>query len=110
MDLPQNRFKRALVSGRPQIGLWSSLSSNYTVEVIAGAGFDWILLDTEHSPSDLESVLTQLQAAAPHPPPPPVRRPRNDKVTIKRMLAIGAHSLLVPHVFPPAAGQQAGAL
>src|SRR2546426_2126606 len=67
MDLPQNRFKRALVSGRPQIGLWSSLSSNYTVEVIAGAGFDWILLDTEHSPSDLESVLTQLQAAAPYP-------------------------------------------
>src|SRR2546430_6218363 len=46
-------------SGRPQIGLWSSLSSNYSVEVIAGAGFDWILLDTEHSPSDLESVLTQ---------------------------------------------------
>src|SRR5207253_2664440 len=61
MDLPQNDFKRALVSGRPQIGLWSSLSSNYTVEVIAGAGFDWILLDTEHSPSDLESVLTQVE-------------------------------------------------
>src|SRR5437879_12374629 len=70
MDLPQNGFKRALVSGRPQIGLWSSLSSNYSVEVIAGAGFDWILLDTEHSPSDLESVLTQLQAAAPYPTHP----------------------------------------
>ena len=52
MDLPQNRFKRALKAGTPQIGLWSSLSSNYSVEVIAGAGFDWILLDTEHSPAD----------------------------------------------------------
>ena len=54
MDLPQNAFKRALKAGKPQIGLWSSLSSNYTVEVIAGAGFDWILLDCEHSPNDLE--------------------------------------------------------
>src|SRR2546422_6188171 len=107
MDLPQNRFKRALVSGRPQIGLWSSLSSNYTVEVIAGAGFDWILLDTEHSPSDLESVLTQLQAAAPYPTPPRVRGPWDGMVTIKRMLDIGAQSLLVPHVFTPAAAKQA---
>src|SRR5207245_11455428 len=98
MDLPQNGFKRALVSGRPQIGLWSSLSSNYTVEVIAGAGFDWILLDTEHSPSDLESVLTQLQAAAPYPTHPVVRVPWNDMVTIKRILDIGAQSLLVPYV------------
>src|SRR5437764_8044502 len=101
MDLPQNGFKRALVSGRPQIGLWSSLSSNYTVEVIAGAGFDWILLDTEHSPSDLESVLTQLQAAAPYPTHPVVRVPWNDMVTIKRMLDIGAQSLLVPYVSTP---------
>ena len=44
MDLPQNAFKRALKAGKTQIGLWSSLSSNDTVEVIAGAGFDWILL------------------------------------------------------------------
>src|SRR5256712_4861970 len=110
MDLPQNRFKRALVSGRPQIGLWSSLSSNYTVEVIAGAGFDWILLDTEHSPSDLESVLTQLQAAAPHPTHPVVRVPWNHMVTIKPMLDICATSLLLPHVSTPAAAEQAGSL
>ena len=64
MELPPNHFKRALKAGRVQIGLWSSLSSNYTVEVIAGAGFDWLLLDQEHSPNDLESVLSQLQAAA----------------------------------------------
>jgi len=60
MDLPQNPFKRALKANKPQIGLWSSLSSNYSVEVIAGAGFDWILLDCEHSPNGRESVLTQL--------------------------------------------------
>jgi 4-hydroxy-2-oxoheptanedioate aldolase len=98
MEVPQNTFKRALRAGKPQIGLWSSLSSNYSVEVIAGAGFDWILLDCEHSPNDLESLLTQLQAAAPYPTTSIVRVPWNDMVTIKRVLDIGAQSLLVPYV------------
>jgi 4-hydroxy-2-oxoheptanedioate aldolase len=98
MNLPENPFKRALRAGKPQIGLWSSLSSNYTVEVIAGAGFDWILLDSEHSPADIENLLTQLQAAAPYPTHPVVRIPWNDMVTIKRVLDIGAQSLLVPYV------------
>jgi len=98
MDLPQNAFKRALKTGKAQIGLWSSLSSSYSVEVIAGAGFDWILLDCEHSPNDLESLLTQLQAAAPYATHPVVRVPWNDMVNIKRVLDIGAQSLLIPYV------------
>jgi 4-hydroxy-2-oxoheptanedioate aldolase len=98
MELPRNTFKRALAEGRTQIGLWSSLSSNYTVEVIAGAGYDWILLDMEHSPNDLESLLAQLQAAAPYASHPVVRVPWNDSVTIKRVLDIGAQSLLIPYV------------
>jgi 4-hydroxy-2-oxoheptanedioate aldolase len=98
MKLPENSFKHALARGKPQIGLWSSLSSNYTVEVIAGAGFDWILLDSEHSPADIENLLTQLQAAAPYPTHPVVRIPWNDMVTIKRVLDIGAQSLLIPYV------------
>ena len=98
MELPRNEFKRALKAARPQIGLWSSLSSGYTVEVIAGAGFDWILLDMEHSPNDLESLLAQLQAAAPYPTTPIVRVPWNDMVTIKRVLDVGAQSLLIPYV------------
>ena len=102
MDLPRNAFKHALRAGRAQIGLWSSLSSNYSVEVIAGAGFDWLLLDTEHSPNDLESLLTQLQAAAPYPSHPVVRVPWNDMVAIKRVLDVGAQSLLVPYVSTPA--------
>lgn len=98
MDLPKNPFKRALREGRAPIGLWSSLSSNYTVEVIAGAGYDWILLDMEHSPNDLESLLAQLQAASPYPTHPVVRVPWNDMVTVKRVLDVGAQSLLVPYV------------
>src|SRR5215510_14865823 len=98
MDVPKNSFKNALKSGKPQIGLWSSLSSNYTVEVIAGAGFDWILLDSEHSPADLENLLGQLQAAAPYSSHPVVRVPWNDMANMKRVLDVGAQSLLVPYV------------
>ena len=98
MDLPVNAFKRALAAQESQIGLWCSLSSNYSVEVVAGAGFDWLLLDCEHSPNDLESLLTQLQAVAPYPTTPVVRVPWNDTVTIKRVLDIGAQSLLIPYV------------
>lgn len=107
MELPRNSFKRALQEEKRQIGLWSSLSSNYTVEVIAGAGFDWILLDTEHSPNDLESVLAQLQAAAGYATTPIVRVPWNDMVMIKRFLDIGAQSLLIPYVSTPEEAQQA---
>jgi 4-hydroxy-2-oxoheptanedioate aldolase len=98
MELPQNPFKRALKAGKPQIGLWSTLSSSYTVEAVAGAGFDWLLLDSEHSPVDIENLLTQLQAAAPYASHPIVRIPWNDMVNTKRVLDIGAQSLLVPYV------------
>jgi 4-hydroxy-2-oxoheptanedioate aldolase len=98
VELPRNSFKHALAAGKPQIGLWSSLSSNYSVEVIAGAGFDWLLLDMEHSPNDLESLLAQLQAAAPYGAQPVVRVPWNDMVMMKRVLDVGAQSLLVPYV------------
>src|SRR5205085_8351571 len=54
MDLPRNAFKHALAEGRQQIGLWCSLSHHYGLEAVAGSGFDWLLLDTEHSPNDLE--------------------------------------------------------
>lgn len=98
MELPVNKFKHAIAAGQQQLGLWSSLSSNYTVEVIAGSGYDWILLDTEHSPNDLESVISQLQATAPYPTNAIVRVAWNDMVLIKRYLDIGAQSLLIPYV------------
>src|SRR5512147_236950 len=101
MDLPQNTFKRALREGRQQIGLWSSLSSHYSVEVIAGSGFDWLLLDTEHSPNDLENVVTQLQAASAYPTTAIVRPAWNDMVLIKRFLDVGVQTLLIPYVQTP---------
>jgi 4-hydroxy-2-oxoheptanedioate aldolase len=98
MNLPPNRFKQALAEGRQQIGLWCSLPSPYVAEALAGAGFDWILFDTEHSPGDPLTVLAQLQAAAPYPVSPLVRPASNDTVLIKRFLDIGAQTLLIPYV------------
>ncbi|MFG1230273.1 4-hydroxy-2-oxoheptanedioate aldolase [Xanthobacter wiegelii] len=98
MDLPRNAFKAALIEGRQQLGLWCTLSSAYATEVVAGAGFDWLLLDTEHSPAELTTVLAQLQAVSAYPVSPVVRPAANDAVLIKRLLDIGAQSLLIPYV------------
>jgi 4-hydroxy-2-oxoheptanedioate aldolase len=93
-----NMFKERLRDGQVQLGLWAGLASAYTAEVIAGAGYDWVLIDTEHSPADLENVLGQLQAIEPYPTTAAVRVSWNDTVTIKRYLDIGAQTLLVPYV------------
>jgi 4-hydroxy-2-oxoheptanedioate aldolase len=99
MELPVNTFKHAIAARKLQIGLWSILSSHVTVEIIAGAGFDWIVLDTEHAPNELPMVYSQLQAtAAAGSTQPVVRVPWNDMVTIKRYLDIGAQSLLIPTI------------
>ena len=63
MDLPINRFKHAIQSGQKQIGLWSHLCSNISTEILAHCGYDWLLLDMEHSPNEVGTILSQLQAA-----------------------------------------------
>lgn len=93
-----NHFKQALQAQRPQIGLWLGLCSNYSAELLAGAGFDWLLIDAEHAPNNVQTVLGQLQAIAPYPSHPVVRPPWNDSVMIKRLLDIGAQTLLIPMV------------
>lgn len=74
-DTPPNLLKHALAAGQSAIGLWNSLASAVTVEVIAGAGFDWVLIDMEHSPNDLPLVHAQLQAMMGYPDSSPVVRP-----------------------------------
>lgn len=98
MELPVNNFKRSLIAGKQQIGLWVSLASSYSAEIVAGSGFDWLLIDTEHSPNEVDTTLLQLQAVAPYPGSAIVRPAWNDKVLIKRHLDIGVQTLLVPYV------------
>ena len=93
MKMPTNPFLTAIRTGQPQIGLWISLASNYAAEVVASAGYDWLLVDMEHSPNDVATVLTQLQAIAPHASTPIVRPPWNDTHMVKRQLDIGPPGL-----------------
>jgi 4-hydroxy-2-oxoheptanedioate aldolase len=98
LDIQTNEFKRSLARGALQVGLWSTLCSNIGAEVIAHSGFDWILLDTEHSPNELPGLVQQLQAMGRGTAMPVVRAAWNDPVLIKRILDIGAQSVLLPYV------------
>lgn len=98
MDVVPNEFKRSLRNRKLQIGLWSTLCSNLVAEILAHSGFDWILLDTEHSPNELPGLLTQLQAMGRGTAAAVVRAAWNDAVLIKRILDIGAQSILLPYV------------
>ena len=93
-----NPFKQAIASGKRQIGLWSSLAGTISAEIIAHSGFDWIVIDMEHAPNDLQQVVAQLQAMATGTATPVVRPPWNDFVTIKRVLDGGARTLVIPYV------------
>lgn len=105
--MTRNLFKQAVRDRRLQIGLWSSLCSNIGAEIGAEAGFDWILLDTEHSPNELPVLLSQLQAIGRAQTTAVVRAAWNDAVLIKRILDIGAPAVLVPYVQSGAEAERA---
>ncbi len=98
MRTPANTFKQALAEPRARIGLWLGLADPYTAELCATSGFDWLLIDGEHGPNDLRSMLGALQAVAPYPAHPVLRIPHGDAALIKQVLDIGATTLLVPMV------------
>ena len=98
MEMPQNKFKEGLRPGHTQFGLWLGLGETFSAEICAGAGFDWLLIDAEHGPNDLRSILSQLQAIAPYPSQPVVRPPQGDHVLIKQLLETGVQTLLIPMV------------
>ena len=98
VEFQRNAFKHAIAAGQLQIGLWSSLASNIAAEIISDSGFDWILLDSEHSPNEIPGLLSQLQALQRGTATPIVRPAWNDAVLAKRCLDIGAQTLLFPYV------------
>jgi 4-hydroxy-2-oxoheptanedioate aldolase len=98
MEIPRNKFKRAIAQGQQQIGLFVTLPSAFTAEAMAACGFDWLLFDTEHAVGDPMTVFAQLQAAAPYPVSTAVRPVSNDPVVIKQLLDMGAQTLLIPYV------------
>ena len=107
MELRKNTFKAALREGRQQIGLWCTLPGGGIAELIAGCGFDWMLIDTEHATIDLPMVQTMLQAAAPYPVQAAARPGSLDAVEIKRLLDVGAQTIIVPYVQSPEEARRA---
>lgn len=93
-----NEFKLALQGGKPQVGLWLGLTDPYSAEICAGAGFDWLLVDGEHAPNDVRSILSILQALAPYPLTPVVRPPVAERHLIKQYLDLGVQTLLLPMI------------
>jgi 4-hydroxy-2-oxoheptanedioate aldolase len=107
MDNTRNTFKHAIAAGKLQIGLWCSLCSNIAADIVSDSGFDWLLLDTEHSPNEIPDLLAQLQAVRGGTATPIIRPAWNDPVLIKRVLDIGAQTVLLPYVQNPEEAQRA---
>ena len=111
MKTPVNTFKAALKNKQAQIGLWLGLADSYSTEICAGAGFDWLLVDGEHSPAEPRAVLQQLQAIAAYPASHPICRiPMGHghvgDMLIKQYLDLGVATLLVPMVDTPEQAQK----
>jgi 4-hydroxy-2-oxoheptanedioate aldolase len=102
-----NPFKSALARREKLVGLWMSLANPYSAEVCASTGFPWLMIDGEHAPNDVRSILAQLQAVAAYPVQPVVRPVTGDPALMKQLLDVGAQNLLVPMVDTP---EQARAL
>lgn len=96
--LPINKFKRALQGDETLWGLWLGLPDTSCAEICAGAGFDWLLIDGEHAPFELKDILHHLQALAPYDVSPIVRPDEGSVAKIKKLLDVGAQTLLIPMV------------
>ena len=99
MKNPKNQFKAALRAGQRQLGIWNTIGGNTVPELLAGAGFEWVLVDCEHAAIETIEVLPALQAIGQHPDTSAIVRPAvNDPTLFKRILDMGAQTLLVPYV------------
>jgi len=96
--IKKNQFKQALHGDKPLFGMWLGIPDTTVAEIGAGAGFDWLLVDAEHGPFDLRSVMSHLQAIEPYPVSVLVRPVEGSTALIKQLLDIGAQTLLVPMV------------
>jgi 4-hydroxy-2-oxoheptanedioate aldolase len=103
VNIPTNNFKRALLEQRPQIGMWLAMGSAVSAEICAGAGYDWVLIDGEHGPNDLTTVLAQVQALSGYPDVSVIARIPSGQgeygeTLIKQYLDLGIRTLLAPMI------------
>ncbi len=98
MPAPYNSFKHSIKAGKLQLGCWLGLADTYSAEISASAGFDWVVVDGEHAPNDLRSIMGQLQVIAGRQSHAVVRPPVGETWMIKQFLDAGAQTILIPMV------------
>lgn len=98
MRLHKNRFKKQVLNKDTTYGIWNGLVDTITGEILACAGFDWILIDGEHAPFDIRTIQAQMQAISAYDIQIVVRPPVGDSILIKQLMDIGVQNLLVPMV------------
>lgn len=103
----ENPLKRKLAQGGKAAGAWLQLASPFTAEIMAQAGFDYLMIDLEHGPGDILTLIGQIQALKGTPAVPLVRATWNDFVLIKRILDAGAYGILFPYINTPAEAEAA---
>ncbi len=93
-----NRFKQALLTGQKQVGIWNGIPHSYAAEILAGAGFDWVLIDAEHAPFSIDQIVIQLQAMSRYSAHPIVRLPEGNPSYMKTLMDAGVQSFIIPMV------------
>lgn len=94
----ENKFKTAIKSGQKQYGIWNGIPHSYAAEILAGAGFDWVLIDAEHGPFDMNQIIVQLQAMSRYQVSPILRMRNADSVYMKPLMDAGVQSFIIPMV------------
>jgi 4-hydroxy-2-oxoheptanedioate aldolase len=97
MPAPHNTLKAALATKTVQMGLWMNLVSPIAAEALSGTGFDWLLIDGEHGPNDIPTILAQVQAIGSRTSVV-VRPPVGEVRMIKQLLDLGVQTILVPMI------------
>jgi len=94
----ENKFKNAIKAGQKQYGIWNGIPHSYAAEILAGAGFDWVLIDAEHGPFSMDQIIIQLQAMSRYPVSPILRMRNADPVYMKPLMDAGVQSFIIPMV------------
>ena len=96
--MPRNRFKEKMSRNQTTYGLWLGIPDTSVAEMMAGAGFDWLVVDHEHGPYEIRDVLAHLQAIAPYDVAPVVRPVDGNRSLLKKLCDIGVQTFLVPMI------------
>lgn len=94
----ENKFKKAIKAGQKQYGIWNGIPHSYAAEILAGAGFDWVLIDAEHGPFSMDQIIIQLQAMSRYEVSPILRMRNADPVYMKPLMDAGVQSFIIPMV------------